>query len=350
MEDPTDLLFRLPQSLMRSLGIPGLCSMRLSQVDVERNNGNVKNSAWNEAISDINIDILNSVNPGVPINFLDLRNFIDPLPKIAAVDFNLISSIDIYPNLRKIESIFVLPYASHVNCPKIADLSFFKSFLRCLKTSHSSNKRLSVDYYYDWASMILNQKTSNYLPWFWKPVELNCDLYLSRIQKIVKVFNLKFSFFQNFINSTSPILILATELPNGSSFFDKMEYLYKFSDSFKIAINEGRSQIFLKSHRTHPFPRSVLPNTFRGTPVIVADNLSETVIPAELFLNCGKDLLLAAEFGSSIFNFQVKRFIPMPLATDTWTIPSYGLIVERMKEYCDISHEYGLAHSNSKRI
>jgi hypothetical protein len=336
MDTPTDLLFRLPQSVIRSLGIPSLEFMNLSQVNMRRNQTSLESIDRENAVYEVNFNIFNSIYPNASITSLNLAASNILMPEIATVDSNLLSAIDLYPNLKKINSVFALPYASHVTSPKVNDLIHLKNFARCLKYSYLSNKKIQVDFYYDWASMILKDSSTNYLPWFWKSTRLDIDLYVSRIQIIAKSFSLKYDFFHKFMNSKKPILLLATEYQNGPTILEKLTNLYTTSPNFKIKIHQGNAEIFLKSHRTVPLPKNGLPSKFMNVPIIVAENLSETAIPAELFINSGKDISLVSEFGSTVFNYQVGKFIALPSSTDISYISAHGLIVDRMKKYCEI--------------
>ena len=342
MSAPTDLIFRLPQSAIRSLGIPKLESMNFNQVNVNRPNAQTRNFAWEEAVKEANHNIFTSVYPDSNINNLDLSDPNILIPKRAIVDLNLITHSKLYPNLQKIQSIAVLPYASHVYSPKIKDLIYWKSFARCLKYSFLSNKRIKVDFYYDWATMILKDSSTNYLPWFWKSSWLDIELYLLRLQKVAQLFSLKYDFFQKFMNSENPILLLATEYQNAPTIHEQLTNLYKTSPAFKDKIHQGNTEIFLKSHRTVPLPKKRLPSKFMNVPIMVAENLSETTIPSELFINSGKESLLVSEFGSTVFNFQITEFVALPSSTDLLYISAHGLIVDRMKKLCgiDITHEF----------
>ena len=190
--------------------------------------------------------------------------------------------------------------------------------------------------------MILKDSSTNYLPWFWKSTGLDIDLYVSRIQTIAQSFSLKYDFFHKFMNSKNPILLLATEYQNSPPIIEQLANLYKASPNFKNKIDQGDTEIFVKSHRTVPFPKNDLPSKFMNVPIIVAENLSETVIPAELFINSGKDSLLVNEFSSAVFNYQISKFIALPSSTDVSYISAHGLIVNRMKRLCkvDVTHEF----------
>ena len=342
METPTDLLFRLPQTAVRSLGIPNLEFMNLNQTNLRRTQTSLESIERENAVYEVNSNIFNSIYPNASITSLNLAASNILMPEIATVDSNVLSSIDIYPNLNKIKSIFALPYASHVTSPKINDLIYLKSFARCLKHSYLSNKKIKVDFYYDWATMILKDSSTNYLPWFWKPSGLDIDLYLLRIQKVAQSFSLKYDFFHKFMNSKNPVLLLATEYQNSPTILEQLTNLYKTCPRFKIKIHQENTEIFLKSHRTVPLPKNGLPSRFMNVPIIVAENLSETAIPAELFINSGKDSFLVSEFGSTLFNFQITQFLALPSSTDVSYILEHGLIVDRMKRLCgiDVTHEF----------
>jgi hypothetical protein len=316
--------------------------MNFNQVNVNRPFALTRNLAWEEAVKETNHYIFISVYPDSNINDLDLSDPNILIPTRAIVDLNLITHSNLYPNLQKIKSITALPYASHVHSPKLNDLIHLKSFARCLKYSFVSNKKLKVDFYYDWATMILKDSSTNYLPWFWKPSWLDIDLYISRIQKVAQLFSLKYYFFQKFMNSKNPILVLATEYQNAPTIHEQLINLYKTSPTFKDKIHQGNTEIFLKSHRTVPIPKNSLPSRFMNVPIIVAENLSETTIPSELFINSGKDALLVSEFGSTIFNFQIAEFVALTSSTDSLYIPAHGLIVERMKRLSgiDLTHKF----------
>jgi len=316
--------------------------MNLNQVNVNRPYALTRNLAFEEAVKEANYNIFSSVFPDSNINDLDLSDPNSLMPERAIVDLNLITHSNLYPNLQKIQSITVLPYASHVNSPKITDLIHWRGFARCLKYSFLSNKKIKVDSYFDWATMILKDSSTNYLPWFWKPTGLDIDLYLSRIRKVAQSFSLKYDFFHKFMNSENPILVLATEYQNAPTILERLINLYETTPDFKKKIHQGNAEIFLKSHRTVPLPKNGLSSRFMNVPIIVAENLSETSIPSELFINSGKESLLVSEFGSTIFNFQITKFVALPTSTDSLYIPAHGLIVDRMKKWCgiDIKHEF----------
>lgn len=332
--NPTHFIFRLPQTLIRGLGLENFTDLKFIQANIIRNKAHVfKSSELELAVFKLNNLIVNSIEPKSQFEEMNIFESNNSLPSTAIIDFNLLSSHKTFPNLLNIENISVMPYESFVHNPTPEDLIKVISFLRTLKRSYNFSKNVKPLYFYNWADMITLHKSSFFLPWFWKHQDLNLELYLMRIKSIRQNLSKKYSYVNNFLGVSNPILVQLTEWPGSKPIYQTLEDLYSNSEFFRTTIDKGNCTIFLKPHRSIPFYRQFLDDSYRDIPVIKTASLEETLIPTEVFINSNpQKVLLVSEFSSSLFNYQVKNLIGVRNENNAIDFSNIALTASRLPQ------------------
>ena len=312
MLNPENLLFRLPQTIVRSLGITEFSKLEFFQGNIAKNPNHRMGTAPDEiAINTLNREIIFSASDGKIPTILDLFDPTIQVPANTILDFNLIPFCNL-PSMEKLKEPTVIPYASEVYNPILIDLLSPYGILRCLKNSLYIRRSVKPKYFYDWVSMICGNSNQNYITWYWKPITMNLELYLSRIRKVSNSLKKKYKFLNNFLETKHPILIQYSEDANNSSLEYHLNYLYSSNKMFQEELKKPGAQIFIKPHRSRSFIPKQPIFTFKGIEIIYAENLIEHYIPSEIFLNSiNRDFLFISEWSSAIYNFQIKKFIPL---------------------------------------
>jgi hypothetical protein len=298
-----NFIFRLPQTLIRALGIKEFTNFQFSQVNIIRNKTHVFNSDHLEkAYFQISEDIVKSLNPKSYIKKINLFDDTLILPDEATIDYNILTSSDIFYNIKKIKNIKVVPYESFVHNPAAIDLINILSFFKTLKRSYLFWSIHRPLYFYDWIDMITLNNFNYFLPWFWKPINLDIELYKFRLCIIAEQLSIKYEFMNKYLASKNPILIQLTEWPQKKKIVDNLEYIYNKSNTFRNLINTKDAQIFLKPHRSVPKYVEFTAKKFRGVEIIKPETLEESLIPSEILIN-------SSNGNSPLFNFQAQKFI-----------------------------------------
>jgi len=315
MINSENLLFRLPQTVVRSLGIPEFAQLNFFQGNIAKNPKHRIGTAPDEmAINELNREIIFAASDGKsPITY-DLFDSKNIVPANTILDFNLISFCNL-PSMQNLRKPIVLPYASEVYNPITTDLLNPYGLLRCLKNSLYIRKQIKPQYFYDWTSMICKNSNQSYIRWYWQPLQMNLELYLARIEKVASGLKAKYRFFQDFLESENPILLQYSENGDNPSIEYQLKLLYKNNKIFRSELKKSGARIFIKPHRSKHFaPKNSIKN-FYGVEIRYADNLAEHYLPSEIFLNSiTKDFLFISEWSSAVYNFQISKFIPIKSA------------------------------------
>ena len=312
MLNSENLLFRLPQTVIRSLGIPELTRLNFFQGNIAKNSKPRMGTAADEiAINKLNKEIIFAASDGKSPIIYDLFDSKNIVPENTILDFNLISFCNL-PSMKNLRKPIVLPYSSEVYNPIKTDLLDPYGLLRCLKNSLYIRKQIKPKYFYDWASMICKNSNKGYIPWYWQPLQMNLELYLARMQKVASSLKTKYRFFHDFMESENPILIQYSGLGHNTSIGYQIESLYKNNRVFRSEIKKSGTRIFIKPHRSKPFmPENSLEN-FNGVEIRYAENLQEHYLPSEIFLNSRTNkYLFISEWSSAVYNFQISKFLPI---------------------------------------
>ena len=307
-----NFIFRLPQTLIRAVGIKEFTDFQFSQVNIIRNKSHIFNSAPLErAYFKISEDIIKSLNPKSYIERINLFDDTLILPDTAIIDYNILTSSDIFSNIKKIKNIKVVPYESFVHNPVATDLINTLSFFKTLKRSYLFWSIHRPLYFYNWIDMITLNKFSYFLPWFWKPINLDIELYKFRLNIVAEQLSLKYDYIDKYLTSKNPILIQLTEWPQKKTIIENLEYIYNKSEAFRNSINTEGAVIFLKPHRSVPKYVEFTAKKFKGVEIIKPETLEESLIPSEILINSSieNSPLIISEFSSSLFNFQSQEFI-----------------------------------------
>lgn len=312
MSNSKFILIRLPQTLLRGLAIPNFTSLKVLQTNIERKL-NFKDSVTPREAATylINNKIIESIGMDTPETVLNIYDNKSLVPEHTIIDSNLAFNSKL-PSFRKYKDPVILPYDSVVHNPIYSDLSCIKGFVYCLKDSLYFRKGIRPKYVYDWAGMICKTQNSKYIPWFWKPLPMDLNLYLDRIQIVSKCLGNKFTFLNRFQNSVNPILFLYSSEWHQSTIENTLLSLYENSEILRNQIDTEGSDIFVKPHRAEPFVPKAPINYFKGSRIVYAESLTEHFIPSELFINSKKnEFLLVSEWSSTLFNHQIERFVPI---------------------------------------
>lgn len=309
-----NLIFRLPQSLIRSFGIKDIANFNFFQTNFTRNSPQQNNVAEIEmGIYNLNSIIIGSLT-GKKSN-LKFINLLDEkliYPINAVVDYNLITSSEINRGLKQIKNLTILPYDSLVLNPKFEDIRYLKSFLKSTKDCYFIWKKSKAKFCYNWIDMITLNDHKTFLPWFWKPKELSLNLYLTRIRDVALSLSNEFEFMNNFHNCVNPILIQYTEYKSEMRIQNQLDNLFNLSAIFRDRIRQPGAEIFLKPHRTNMNYEDNNLTRFKGIKINRPISIEENFIPSEVFINSrNSNLLLISEWSSSLFNFQIKDIIPI---------------------------------------
>jgi hypothetical protein len=312
MLNPENLLFRLPQTIVRSLGIAEFSKLNFFQGNIAKNPSHRMGTAPDEiAINTLNSEIIFSASDGKTPIILDLFDSTIQVPRNTILDFNLIPFSNL-PSMKKLKEPTVIPYASEVYNPILIDLLSPYGILRCLKNSLYIRRTVKPKYFYDWASMICGTNNQNYIPWYWKPITMSLELYLSKVKKVSNSLKKKYNFLNNFLETENPILIQYSEHANNSSIENQLNYLNSSNKIFQEELKKPGARIFIKPHRSRGFIPKHAIFSFKGVEIVYAESLIEHYIPSEIFLNSiNKDFLFISEWSSAIYNFQIKKFIPL---------------------------------------
>ena len=310
MSQANNLLIRLPQSLVRSLAIPEFPNLNIYEASYNRYSKKTKGILSQvKAISMINKYIIDAVSKSNKKIHVDLNRTNLKFPQDLIVDYNLMYQLNL-KNFDLLSKIIVLPYGTEVHNPTFKDIFQPSGLSRCIRQSMYIRKRIKVDCIYDWAGMITLSDDENYLPWFWKPLKLDVDLYLERIHLVGRFLAERYHFVNEFFNQPNPILIQYSEGISRKPLLNVLNDLNQKSELFRSFLLKNNSKIFIKPHRSDISKLLNRPQFFKGAEIIYADNLEVNYIPSEVFINSGIDnFLLVSEFSTSIFNFQVKNFV-----------------------------------------
>jgi hypothetical protein len=334
MYTPESLLFRLPQTLIRGLGIIDFQSLRFLQANiVRRENHRIGTDPVEQEIMVLNSEIIHSINDNAKIDVVDLYDENTKVPDKTILDFNLIHFLQVNKKI-KLKNFAVLPYASEVYNPSYNELLHVNDLYWCLKKSMYIKKSLTPSYIYDWSSMISKSKNLRYIPWFWKAIPMDIELYLSQIQKVAKALSQKYNFLKLFTESKNPILVQYTESINGQSVDKLLTYLFESNSDFRNHLLNKDSAIFVKPHRSSLFQADKSTSLFMGRELHFASQLIEHYIPSEIFINSAlNDSMVISEWSSAIFNYKCKNLIPI-LNTQDHLIRNLSLAGKRLEQNC----------------
>ncbi len=314
-----NLIFRLPQSLIRSLGIEDIASYNFFQTNFIRNpNQEIDLVKIEKSIYNLNEIIVKSIKGNKSsLNFMNLLDKKLIFPKHALVDYNLITSLETNRGLKQISNLAILPYDSSVLNPKLKDIRYFKSFLKSAKDCYYIWRNSNAKFCYNWVDMITVDNDEMFIPWFWKPKKLSLNLYLARIRDVASSLSGEFEFMNSFLNCLNPILIQYTEYSNEINVEKQLENIFNTSNIFRERIKQPGAEIFLKPHRTNTPHRDNRLTWFKGIKVNRPSSIEESFIPSEVFINSrNSNFLLVSEWSSSLFNFQIKDLIPVSTGWD----------------------------------
>jgi hypothetical protein len=330
-----NLIFRLPQTLIRSLGISELDNYNFFLANTIRSTKHIINSTEVEkSVFRVATEIVYAINKDSRLNYLNLYEENAVYPLDATVDYNLIQSFE---NLKKIKKISLLPYDSLVLNPEKHDLIYMKSFLKGIKDCFTIWKFVKPEVCYNWIDMITKNETKNYLPWFWKPQKLDLKLYLSRVKVVAKHLALKYEFMNEFLKAYDPIYIQYTKYPGAINLTDRLDCIYESSELFRSKIKNKNCAIFVKPHRSVPYIKSEEPEYYKGVRLFLPNNLDELLIPSELFINSKENpFLIISEWSSSLFNFQVETLIPIKNHNDKFYFMRMRMANRRLSKYFDL--------------
>ncbi len=313
MINPEFLLVRLPQTLIRGLAIPNFTSLKIIQANVERESSvNNLMTLRQKATLLINTEVLHSLGMDDPVSVIDIFDEDSLIPERAIIDSNLAHNAKL-PSFRNCLNPVILPYASSVFNPTYSDLTHVKGFTQCLRESLYILKSIRPQYIYDWTGVICKTQFGQHVPWFWKPLSMDLNKYINRIQVVSQYLGEKYPFLNQFRNAVNPILLLYSSEWHHKTIEEVLINLYNSSQQLRNQIELEGSTIFVKPHRAWSFLPKESINYFKGSKVLYADCLAEHLIPTEVFINSkqGKFLLIS-EWSSTLFNFQIKNFIPIP--------------------------------------
>lgn len=315
MDAYNNLIVRLPQSLIRALGISNLPELNIIQSSLSRNSSHVFKSAPDEmAVYKLNKEIISALN--FKSNYRLVNIFDDKLilPDYLIIDFNLISSLSL-PCFKNLKKSIILPYASEVYSPVRSDVLNLEGFARCIKSSLRVKKFVHPEYFLNWTDMICRYNNPNFLPWFWKPLQMELPLYTKRIRSIANRLSKKYEFISNFLDAEKAILFQFGSLGGEKSVEKILLKLYSTSNIFRNYIDTGNANIFVKPHRSLGSRKNKYPLHFRGATIHTTNDLVERYIPSEIFINGSeKNFLLISDHSSSLYNFQISHFQELSLA------------------------------------
>jgi len=313
MGDELNLIFRLPQSLVRALGIKEIEKCNFYQANVHRHQKHKINSLpYERAIFNLNSLIVAGINKRKKLNFLNLFDDSIFFPQEVIVDYNLLTSIETFKSLKNIKNISVLPYNSATFNPVIQDLFSIKGFSKCLKDSFEFSKKVKPRSFYNWVEMISGAENTKFLPWFWTSKSLSRELYLFNLKKVAAHLSGYYIFLKKFLNAEDPILIQYTELNENEILENLLNELFSVNSNFRNKILKKKSIIFIKPHRSNFKFKSYSIRNFKGTEIVYPLNMEESLIPSEIFINSrDNSFLFISEWSSSLINFQIREFIPI---------------------------------------
>ena len=335
MLNPENLLVRLPQTIVRSLGLAEFSKLNFFQGNISKNPSHkIGNTPREKAIFTLNSEIILSASGGKTPIIWDLFDSTKQVPTQTILDFNLIPFCNL-PSMEKLKEPSIMPYASQVYNPIVNDLLSPYGVLRCLKTSLYIRKSVKPRYFYDWASMICGNNNQNYIPWYWKPITMSLELYLIQVRKVANSLKKNYNFLNTFLDTENPILFQYTEHTFNSSIENHLNYLYSNNKVFNKEVKKRGAKIFIKPHRSKSFiPKNPI-FCFNGVEIVYAESLIEHYIPTEIFLNStSRDFLFISEWSSGIYNFQIKRFIPLKS-------PDIAQIDDMLISSRRLMHQYG---------
>ena len=183
--------------------------------------------------------------------------------------------------------------------------------------------------------MICGNNNQNYIPWYWKPITMSLELYLIQVRKVANSLKKNYNFLNTFLDTENPILFQYTEHTFNSSIENHLNYLYSNNKVFNKEVKKRGAKIFIKPHRSKSFiPKNPI-FCFNGVEIVYAESLIEHYIPTEIFLNStSRDFLFISEWSSGIYNFQIKRFIPLKS-------PDIAQIDDMLISSRRLMHQYG---------
>jgi hypothetical protein len=318
-------LFRLPQTIVRAFGLDSIIIKNFLQAPVRLNNGNKKTD---QAIYQLNEDLIYSVFDESPQKVMENKSNFESNFSPMILESNLINIYHLY--LQQINKLFLMPYASFVYNPKLSDLFYVKNFIKCLRDCNHYRKLISIQGVFDWASMVLKEEKSDYLPWFWDAIKLDQRKYNYRLTRANQYLKAKSELINLIAESENPIIVQIILDSHLNSYRKVLEYFYQNNLHFQNLLNKQSATIFIKQRRSDiEYNSKSSDENFLGNKIIIPKNLYDHFIPTEILLASNIRSFLVSEISSTVFNNLIANKIIVSTSRSSKMFMQQGLMAQR---------------------